>query len=190
MLKIKSVLTTLSFTMAISSIIAIASPLNAQYIENPVYDEMLESPDIFEPELFSTPNDFAFSDEAKSIMKGSDQRKIPFTDDVQFPFYSEGLTPAKFQPYIINDPQVEMGDIPICIIGTDAISIKWLELRKNDLYENMVACIVVEAKSESNINYLQDIAPLVSFVALEASWLQLVHIKHYPAIIYRNQVFQ
>lgn len=166
---------------------------NIQYqiqYDDPIYEEMMESPNIFDPSSFAEENDYKFPEEAYAIMMDDNILRVPIVEEVEFPLHSEGLSPAKFEPYYINDPQMQMGDIPICIIGTDSISQKWLEIRKDDLYKNMVTCLVIEANDAKEIEHLQKIAPKVFFNAMEASWLKFIHVEHFPAIIFQNEVFQ
>lgn len=168
--------------------------LQAQQYEiqegDPIFDEMMKSPDIFDPASFEEEGQFKFPEEAYAIMMDDQTIRVPVIEDVEFPLISEGLSPAQFEPFQINDPNMQMGEIPLCILGTDQISKQWLEIRKHDLYQNMVTCLVIEAKNENEISQLQKIAPNVFFNAMEASWLKFIHIEHYPAIIFQNEVFQ
>lgn len=182
-LLIASILTSFSFNSAF-----------AQRGEKPfideVHQEMIDSPNIFDPEPYVNATDFKLADDAKTMLMDDGTARIPVVDDVEFPFFSEGITSSKFHPFEINDPNFEMGEIPVCIIGTDTLSKQWLEIRKNEMFDNKITCLVVEAQNENDINQLQKIAPKIFFNAMDGSWLQHIHVKHYPAIIFDNRVFQ
>ena len=89
---------------------------------------------------------------------------------------SLGLTVPKKPPIPIY--------IPICIIGDDATSKRYLQSSKEKLQKIGAMCYVVNVGSQKSFNDLQKIAPEIELIPANGNdFIKLLGLKHYPVLI-------
>ncbi len=80
---------------------------------------------------------------------------------------------------------------PICIIGYDDISKKWLIQNTKVLIEINALCFVVNIKNLKQLSELQGLAQGINMQAVIGSdFAKYLNIKHYPVLINNKQVQQ
>ncbi|BBP46318.1 hypothetical protein THMIRHAS_16910 [Thiosulfatimonas sediminis] len=101
-------------------------------------------------------------------------------------------------PGVFSDYQVDFGEsVPIdkshsrCVIGYDKVSFSWLEQRKDALLQYRAVCYLANVQSLAEIDALRNAAYPVQVEPVNAQALVSIYrIKHYPALINSNWVYQ
>ncbi len=75
---------------------------------------------------------------------------------------------------------------PICVIGTDAHSAKWLIANAAALEAGAALCFIVGAESEASATAIQALAPKLSIAAIPDGVFIAAGLRGYPAIINRS----
>lgn len=111
---------------------------------------------------------------------------------VKFPLRTTSLSPAEFKSF--QNPAALTGSTvekPICVIGHDPLSIRWLNTHKNKLIDADAVCFVVNIETKALFDQMQSIAPNLKIAAISADWLNKYYgLTHYPALITTDWVSQ
>ena len=111
------------------------------------------------------------------------------------PVKSPSLTASTFKSYKIPSHRTQaaqvMLSIPICVLGHDNLSQKWLAERAQKLLEMQAVCFMVNADNASELATLRAIAPKTTIAAMDGEWLhRYFDLKHYPALITKDWIAQ
>lgn len=108
-------------------------------------------------------------------------------DGMYLPVHSNRLSPSEFASYPVDYPTLQ----PFIIIGNDALSIKWLKARANDLetIPGLVG-VVVNIDDANQLNTLKTLTNIPLYAMPGDELAERFDITHYPALITHQSVEQ
>ncbi len=110
--------------------------------------------------------------------------------EANLPFVS-GATPGVFDRFEFDAEEKNLAGHNLCVVGADKLSLYWLDNRKELLLKYRVVCYLANVSTLSEIDTVRQAAHPVPIVLTSADALvSLFNIRHYPAIIHSNWVFQ
>ncbi|MBE0469919.1 MAG: DUF2859 domain-containing protein [Methyloprofundus sp.] len=96
---------------------------------------------------------------------------------------------ASFQAY--QTPLADAVSVPVCVVGDDQHSHAWLRQNAARLLEANTVCLVASADSIESIVDLSKSAMGVYIQPVSAqSFIELVGLEYYPAVVYQGWVVQ
>ncbi len=100
-------------------------------------------------------------------------------------------TPGVFDRFQFDATDRNLAGHTLCVVGSDKLSIYWLENRKEVLLKYRVVCYLANVSTLAEIDAVRRAAHPVPVVLTSAEELvSIFNIKRYPAIIHSNWVFQ
>ena len=111
----------------------------------------------------------------------------------EFSIYPQrsNLTPKQFQTYSLdmNPISIEL-EQPICIVGADQFSQSWIAKHVENLENSQTICFVTNVTTDREVQLLRNISQKTMFLPADIGWVEMLGIKHYPALITNEVVFQ
>lgn len=129
--------------------------------------------------------DFGESWFLNKMPKSSD----PKNPETWFPITTTRMSPKRLE----NESEIYLTQlpVPICIIGTDELSIEWLRLNIKHLIEINAQCWLVQANHIDEVKMLSKILKSVSITPANGDAIsRYFKIKHYPVLITDRYVYQ
>jgi integrating conjugative element protein (TIGR03765 family) len=114
--------------------------------------------------------------------------KSPYDLSTWLPLHTDKLTPAVVDTRIPANFNLSQ---PLCVIGSDPLSLEWIAAAKDFLIERQAVCWIVEAASledYSNVHRLME--GVVLLPADGDDIADFLHIEHYPVIITERYISQ
>lgn len=106
-----------------------------------------------------------------------------------FPITTELLTPRITN--INKEVYYPLMEYPICVIGADDISIKWVKRNKIHLLKNKVHCMLIEAKNLDSLKSLMKIMNGIKVYPANGDVIaEYFKINHYPVYINERSISQ
>ncbi len=117
-------------------------------------------------------------------------QKEPQNPQVWLPLSSDKLSPAKLE--VVQEVYYATLETPICIIGSDPLSLRWLKTNLQNLIDVKARCWLVQAK---NFNDFSTVSKLLNGRVLMTpadgdAVADFFKIKHYPVIIDQRYISQ
>ncbi len=117
-------------------------------------------------------------------------QKDPQNPSVWLPLRSDKLSPAKIE--VVQEVYYSTLESPICIIGSDPLSLRWLKTNLQNLIDVKARCWLVQAK---NFNDFSTVSKLLNGRVLMTpadgdAVAGFFKIKHYPVIIDQRYISQ
>lgn len=105
--------------------------------------------------------------------------------------FTTRATPAVFDRFEFDARERNLAGHNLCVVGSDKLSLYWLENRKDLLLNYRVVCYLANVSTLSEIDTVRQAAHPVPIVLTSADALvSIFNLRHYPAIIHSNWVFQ
>lgn len=105
--------------------------------------------------------------------------------------FTTRATPAVFDRFEFDAKKKNLAGHNLCVVGADELSLYWLENRKALLVEYGVVCYLANVVTLAEVDQVRQAAYPVQVVLASADALvSIFNIRHYPAIIHSNWVFQ
>lgn len=112
----------------------------------------------------------------------------PITEAAMLPIVSDRLTPGKVEPRVINANGLIR---PFFMIGDDDLSISWLKERVVALEKLQAVGLVVNVKTNSNLNQLKKLAPNLMILPVSGDDIaDRLALSHYPVLITATAIEQ
>lgn len=124
--------------------------------------------------------------------QGTKLLPVPKLDSTRFSFSQFPVkTPAMTLGKVSEQPLKYSVPTPLCLVGSDKTSLKWLQVNYQYLTKIATTCLLVEVATKQQFTSIQKNYPNIDFVAVSASDIAVqLNLKHYPVLIYQKEVIQ
>jgi integrating conjugative element protein (TIGR03765 family) len=107
---------------------------------------------------------------------------------VKYPVTTTKLSVGQVEPKAVKLP---LGFHPVFIVGNDELSRQWLQIKHDRLLELRAVGILIEVKSQEDLEELQKRFPKLVFMPMSVDGIaENLPVKHYPVLITRDRVEQ
>lgn len=116
---------------------------------------------------------------------------IPFQIRQLFPVHTPTMSPGRYDPERMPSlTRQQIPTIPLCIVGTDPVSVRWLKINYAVLREKNARCICVEAARLEDWQALKATVPDLPITPAAAPDFARIGIPYYPVLIEQSGIQQ